>query len=97
MNPCDGNMCSDLCLLSSNSSNNYVCACPDGAELNANGMECNCEHIHKLCVITHYIVDMPLMFFSLLLYTIQTFRLHNCLSIVATGVTPPPTDAGKLK
>lgn len=47
-NPCDGNNCSDLCLLSSDSSvDGFVCACPDGAELLADGITCNGESFHS--------------------------------------------------
>jgi len=46
-NYCADNDCSHSCLLSSNSLNNYTCACPEGLKLGVNGISCIPNGIHQ--------------------------------------------------
>jgi len=39
-NYCSENKCSHSCLLSSNSSSNYTCACPEGLKLGSDSLSC---------------------------------------------------------
>ena len=42
-NPCGGNDCSHVCLLSSATCKGYSCACPGGGKIMDDGKTCNCE------------------------------------------------------
>ena len=42
-NPCDGNPCSDVCLLSSAVREGYTCACPRGGQVMDDGVTCDCK------------------------------------------------------
>ena len=39
-NPCDSDVCSHICLLSSSNSSGYQCLCPRGFELQSDGVQC---------------------------------------------------------
>ena len=60
VNPCDGTACSHLCLLSAVASAGYVCACPDGAVLEDNGVDCNCKYSAVLMWIPFYTIPISL-------------------------------------